>query len=314
MVHLVAPCFLSFALVGLSFPLASAQDDGYFGYSLEQRGDPNSVIYETLDTRAAGGADPNTPPPDVFLNASVSVDNITIDVQNITAKINLSAQVLALLDFNAGVDVSIDRVRLEIDDVKAKVLLEARLSNVVAMIGDVLDSLDLNPVLATLGQDINKVVGSVTGSGSGSSGSTTTTTTTPASSATPNLHKRDDAFVLEQNILFSINDYSGNTHTNRILTQTGAVVDESLDNNGHVTGRTTVGTFATLFTPLAGHEGGVKTTKNGIPVTEKLFMYIPLPGVEAISAIFFDDANRVVAAEVIAEANGGGSSTISEDD
>jgi len=303
----VAPYLLSLslALLALSVPLASAQD-GYFGYSLEQRGDPESVIYETIGTRAAGDVDPATPPPDVFLNASVSVDSIVIDVQNITAKINLSAQVLALLDFNAGVDASIDRVRLEIDNVSAKVLLEARLSNVVAMIGDVLDSLDLNPVLATLGQDINKVVGSVTGS---------TTSAASSPSATSNLKRANaDSFPLAQNILFSINDYSGNAHTNRVLEQDGTVIDESLDNNGHVTGRTTIGTFATLFTPLAGHTDGVKTTKKGVPVTEKLFMYIPLPGVEAISAIFFDKQNRVVAAEVIAEANGGGSSTISEDE
>ncbi|KAF7313188.1 hypothetical protein MKEN_01005300 [Mycena kentingensis (nom. inval.)] len=307
----VAPYLLSLslALLGLSIPLASAQD-GYFGYSLEQRGDPESVIYETASTPAEGGVDSSSPPPDVFLNASVSVDNITIDVQNITAKINLSAQVLALLDFNAGVDASIDRVKLVIDDVRAKVLLEARLGNVLTMIGDVLDSLDLNPVLATLGQDINKVVGSVTGS--------TTTSSAPSSTPTSDLGRRSnpESFPLAENVLFSINDYAGNTHTNRVLMQTGAVVDESLDNAGHVTARTTVGTFATLFTPLTqpNHPDGIKTTKNGVTVTEELFMYAPLPGVEAISAIFFDDANRVVAAEVIAEANGGGTSTISDDE
>ena len=66
--------------------------------------------------------------------ASVSVGEIHIEVQNLTAKINLDAQVLQLLSFNAGVDLSIQRVNLLIQNVTAKVLLEARLANLVLMI------------------------------------------------------------------------------------------------------------------------------------------------------------------------------------
>lgn len=62
------------------------------------------------------------------------VGEINIEVQNLTAKINLDAQVLQLLSFNAGVDLSIDRVRLLIQNVTAKVVLEARLANLVLMI------------------------------------------------------------------------------------------------------------------------------------------------------------------------------------
>lgn len=62
------------------------------------------------------------------------VGEISIDVQNLTAKINLDAQVLQLLQFNAGVDLSISRVRLLIQNVTAKVVLEARLANLVLMI------------------------------------------------------------------------------------------------------------------------------------------------------------------------------------
>jgi len=64
----------------------------------------------------------------------VHVGEIHIEVQNLTAKINLDAQVLQLLSFNAGVDLSIDRVNLLIQNVTAKVLLEARLANLVLMI------------------------------------------------------------------------------------------------------------------------------------------------------------------------------------
>jgi hypothetical protein len=64
----------------------------------------------------------------------VHVGEIHIEVQNLTAKINLDAQVLQLLSFNAGVDLSIDRVNLLIQNVTAKVILEARLANLVLMI------------------------------------------------------------------------------------------------------------------------------------------------------------------------------------
>lgn len=110
----------------------AAVDDGYIGYRLDQRGDPDSAVYETAETNTA--ADTVLPQePDVYLNANVSVGEIDIEVDNITAKVNLQADVLKLLHFSAGVDASIDRVRLTIQNVSAKVVLEARLENVVAM-------------------------------------------------------------------------------------------------------------------------------------------------------------------------------------
>jgi hypothetical protein len=110
----------------------SRQDDGYIGYRLDQRGDPESAVYETANTNT--DADNILPEdPDVYLNASVSVGEIDIEVDNITAKVNLQADVLKLLHFSAGVDASIDRVKLTIQNVSAKVELEARLENVVKM-------------------------------------------------------------------------------------------------------------------------------------------------------------------------------------
>lgn len=110
----------------------SRQDEGYIGYRLDQRGDPESAIYETADTNTA--VDTVLPSdPDVYLNASVYVGEIDVEVDNITAVINLQADVLQLLSFSAGVTASIDRVKLTIQNVSAKVLLEARLENVVTM-------------------------------------------------------------------------------------------------------------------------------------------------------------------------------------
>jgi hypothetical protein len=121
---------------------------GYTDYSLSLTGDPNSVIYSTSSTLS------NTTtytPPDVYLNATVHVSELSINVSNLTAKINLDAQVLKLLQFNAGIDLSIASVKLSISNVTAKVLLEARLENLLRMIEDTLDSIDLNPVLASIG-------------------------------------------------------------------------------------------------------------------------------------------------------------------
>ncbi|KAJ4354715.1 hypothetical protein N0V85_009596, partial [Neurospora sp. IMI 360204] len=140
--------------LGFTQDTSSSEDqeteDGYIGYRLTHRGDPESAIYETANT----GSDDLILPedPDVYLNASVSVGLIDIEVDNITAKVNLDAKVLSLLHFSAGVDASIDRVKLRIENVSAKVELEARLENVVAMVDDVLRSIDLNPIIATLGQ------------------------------------------------------------------------------------------------------------------------------------------------------------------
>ncbi|ORY09545.1 hypothetical protein BCR34DRAFT_602802, partial [Clohesyomyces aquaticus] len=106
-----------------------SDSDGYTGYKLDIRedGDPLAVLYDTANTNNNVSA--LVPEPDVFLNASVHVGEINIEVQNLTAKINLDAQVLQLLSFNAGVDLSIARVRLLIQNVTAKVILEARLAN-----------------------------------------------------------------------------------------------------------------------------------------------------------------------------------------
>ena len=141
--------------------------DGYTGYSLNISGDDESVIYDTASTPSNVTV---YGPPDVFLNASVHVGEIDIEVDNLTAKINLDAQVLDLLQFNAGVDLSIDKVFLQIKNVNAKVLLEARLENLLLMINDTLNSIDLNPIIAELGQDLGEIVNKTTGVITGATG------------------------------------------------------------------------------------------------------------------------------------------------
>ncbi|MCJ1442942.1 MAG: hypothetical protein MMC23_003439 [Stictis urceolatum] len=284
-----------------TFVLAqSSGEDGYVGYRLAQRGDPIDATYDTASTSA--NVSLTVPEPDVFLNASVHVGEIDILVQNLTAKINLDAQVLQLLQFNAGVDASIQKVSLLIQNVSARVTLEARLGNVVEMINSVLDSIDLNPVLATLGQDLGEIANSTTGlldggsSGGASSG---------GSNTTASIGKR--AFELANNILYSVNDYSGNTHTNRVLAQDGNIVDHSLDNSGRAIDEKVVGNYKSDMRFNGHNETG---EIGGRTVRELEYVYEPFPGLSAISMVFVDAGDQVVATRLMAEARGGGTSTV----
>ncbi|KAK2041068.1 hypothetical protein LZ31DRAFT_557305 [Colletotrichum somersetense] len=293
----------AFALLTLS-TLALAQDepkgDGYFGYNLERRGDNESAVYETANTKT--GIDTLNPIPDVYLNASVSVGEISIEVQNITAKVNLDAKVLNLLHFQAGVDARIDRVKLGIYNVSAKVELEARLENVVKMVDDVLTSIDLNPIIATLGDTVGDIVNNTVG-----------VITDPVEDASAgSVAKRDLAYRLENNILYSVNDFSGKTHTNRVLAQNGSLYDVYLDNNGDESSRRVVGYYSRDMT-FTGHNKTV-TVDGQVKEFELQYLYAPYPGLEAFSNIYLDTTGRVARTKIVAEAEGGGTATVSNDD
>lgn len=280
---------------------ANAQDTsspGYVGYNLTLEGDQDSVIYSTENTRP--DASIAYTDPDVYLNASVQVGEIDIKVDNLTAKVNLDLQVLKLLQFNAGVEVSIDQVQLLIENVTAKVLLEARLENLVAMVNTTLNSIDLNSTIATLGQTAGEAVDSTVGdlTGSDSAGN---------SSSSDALLKR--SYELENNILYSVNDYSGNKHTNRVLAQNGDLVDESLNNDGNSQGRRVVGNYENDMT-FTGHE--VNVVRDGEDITVLEYKYAPYHSISAICAVYLDSAGSVIATRVLSESFAGGTSTIGE--
>ncbi|KAI1085554.1 hypothetical protein F5B20DRAFT_6857 [Whalleya microplaca] len=287
-------------LVLLLFSMALAQSDGYIGYDLRKRGDPESANYETADT--PGVELPEE--PDVYLNATVSVGEIDIEVENLTAKINLDAKVLNLLHFTAGVDASIDRVSLRIENVSAIVELEARLGNVVQMVGDVLNTIDLNPIVATLGNSVGSIVGNVTDELGGSSTSSSTASTSNS--------KRDSLdYNMAHNILYSVNDYSGQTHTNRILGQNGTIYDSFLDNDGNERGLQIIGYYTSYMT-FTGHNRTI--TVDGKTEYELAYEFTPFPGLEVVANIYVTPEGQVVKTQVIAEAEGGVTSTISDDD
>lgn len=280
-------CCALLCLLIPSFTIAQSTEDGYIGYSLTSRNDAGEeAVYSTESTPA--NVSTTDPPPDVFLNATVNVGNIDLTVSNLSAQINLNLQVLQLLQFNAGVDATIDRVSLTITNVSAQVQLEARLGNLVTMVNDVLDSLDLNPALASLGQVVNSTLNS-TASALGGSGVAAR------------------SINLVDNILYSVNDYSGHTHTNRILAQNGSIIDQSLDNEGDLYAEKVVGFYTTDMT-FNGYDQSV--TVGGQAERELQYVYQPYAGLNVISAIFLDAAGKVVNTQVLSESGGGGSSTV----
>lgn len=104
-------------------------------------------------------------PPDVLLDIpNLSVDEITLDVQNLEAHVSLDARVANLVKITAGVDARIDKVNLSIKGVKASVLLIVRLDNVREIIDKTLTTIDKNPQLVErLLQSVDNTVGTVGG-------------------------------------------------------------------------------------------------------------------------------------------------------
>jgi hypothetical protein len=103
--------------------------------------------------------------PDVLLDIpDLSVQSITLDVENLQVHIALNAQLANLLKLNAGADASIDKVKLDIKGVHAQATLIVRLGNVRAIIERTLQTVDNNPqILNGLIGAVNNTVGTVAG-------------------------------------------------------------------------------------------------------------------------------------------------------
>ena len=117
--------------------------------------------------------------PDVLLEvAELRVDEISLKVEDLTARVSLQANVLDLLNLHVGVDAALGGVQLTIKGIEAEVLLKARLDNVARIIDRVLTTIDNNPALVgqltepvgqavvELGAGTADVVDNVAGAGS----------------------------------------------------------------------------------------------------------------------------------------------------
>jgi len=104
-------------------------------------------------------------PPDVLLDVpNLSVEQITLEVDNLQVHLALDARLANLLKLTAGADASIDKVKLDIKGVQAQATLIVRLDNVRAIIERTLQTLDNNPqiltqLLSTVDNTVNTVGG-----------------------------------------------------------------------------------------------------------------------------------------------------------
>ncbi|GJC86179.1 hypothetical protein ColLi_09017 [Colletotrichum liriopes] len=136
----------------------------------EATGTPTSTTAQ--GTSASGGGTTSrpssTPPADVYLKVpELSVGRIELDVDNLSAEVNLAAEIAKLVTINAGVQIGIEKVNITIVDVEAELELVIRLGNLVDIVNRTLASLDLNPLLInlldTVGDVVDDVIGAVDG-------------------------------------------------------------------------------------------------------------------------------------------------------
>lgn len=84
--------------------------------------------------------------PDVYLDIPLlKVDEISLEVEDLHARVSLHAEVVDLLKLNVGVDATLGRVSVEIKGVEAQAMLKVRLDNVAAILNRVLTTIDRNP-------------------------------------------------------------------------------------------------------------------------------------------------------------------------
>ena len=99
--------------------------------------------------------------PDVVLDVpQLEVDEISLEVDNLQARIAVQAKLAELVQLNVGADVAIERVALQITGVEAQALLKARLHNVRAILDRALTTVDRNPdLLKELVNTVDDAVG-----------------------------------------------------------------------------------------------------------------------------------------------------------
>jgi hypothetical protein len=102
--------------------------------------------------------------PDVLLDVpELRVDEISLEVDNLHARVSLQAEVLQLLKLHVGVEADLDRVKLDIKGVEANALLKVRLDNVARILERVLKTIDDNPEIVgqLLGEAVKEATNAV---------------------------------------------------------------------------------------------------------------------------------------------------------
>jgi pyruvate/2-oxoglutarate dehydrogenase complex dihydrolipoamide acyltransferase (E2) component len=86
--------------------------------------------------------------PDVLLDVPVlNVEELDLEVENLTAHVSVRAELANLVNINVGVDAHLDKVKLNIKGVEAQVQLKVRLDRILGTIDSALSALEQNPEL-----------------------------------------------------------------------------------------------------------------------------------------------------------------------
>ncbi len=205
--------------------------------------------------------------PDVLLDVpNISVDQITLEVDNLKANVSLDARVASLVVLKAGVDVSIERVKLDIRGVQASALLIVRLDNVRAIIEKTLETLDKNPqIIDKLLSTVDNTVKTV--------GSLANTALQPGGLISQTVN------TLGQTV----------EHT---LDATGNIVEKTLDKTGKLVNTTTLGKLADL--PVVS-----QTTNTAGQVVKQV-----KDTSGAVIELVLDKTGKVVSQKIVSKATG----------
>lgn len=210
--------------------------------------------------------------PDVLLDVpNLSVEEITLEVDNLRARVSLDARLANLLQLTAGADVGIDKVKLTIKGVQAEALLKVRLDNVASIIDRTLTTIDRNPqILERLLTTVDNTVGTV--------GNVANTALKPGG-------------VLSQTV-----NTLGQT-VQRTLDTTGNIVEKTLDTTGKVVNQKTIGSV--LDTAQSGLKVVNETTNSAGQTVRRL-----QDSTGAVIEVTLDSAGKIVNSKVVSGATG----------
>lgn len=84
--------------------------------------------------------------PDLSLDIpQLNVEELDLEVQNLLARVALSAEVADFVKINVGVDIRLDEVRLGIKGVEARALLEVQMEKILETLNRALEAINNNP-------------------------------------------------------------------------------------------------------------------------------------------------------------------------
>jgi hypothetical protein len=128
-----------------------------------QRRDNQAAAQPQGNSQLALQAESGQNPPDVVLDVpNLSVEQLTVEVNNLRLNLALDARLANLLYLSAGANAQIDNVRIDLRGVRAQATLLVRLDNVRAIIERTLQTLDNNPqIVSQLLSTVDNTVGTV---------------------------------------------------------------------------------------------------------------------------------------------------------